>query len=159
MLLREQDECQRREPIISLASLRAPKHASATRRRTSWIDERHSLASKNSYINSSTGSYHGLSTSNHRSDTSSSCCDSSLIQAMASMKPQVAFVHAEKNMTSFATKRDLAVIVSWGKMNATWLTTPVTFPTKSHEGCHENQPAIIHQPKQVKGYCCHDASI
>ncbi|KAM2483328.1 hypothetical protein ACFX1W_040975 [Malus domestica] len=45
-------------------------------------------------------------------------------------------------MTSFATKRDLACIISRGKMNATRHTTPVTFPPKSYEGCRENQPAI-----------------
>lgn len=142
LLLRTQDECQRRELVISLAYLRAPKHVSATRRRTARSDEWRSSASKNSDTNSSMGLCHGLLINNHHPDTSSLCCNSSSIQAMASMKPQVAPMHAEKNLTSFATKHNLVGIVSRSKMNATRHTTLVTFPPKSYEGHHENQPAI-----------------
>lgn len=66
VLLRDQRECQMREPVISLALLEAPKHTSATCKKTSQSDERRSSASKNSDMDSSTGSYHGSPTTNHR---------------------------------------------------------------------------------------------
>ncbi|KAM1056697.1 hypothetical protein ACFX13_030821 [Malus domestica] len=46
-------------------------------------------------------------------------------------------------MTSFTTRRDLAGIISQGKMNGTRHTTSMVFPPKSHEGHRENQLAII----------------
>lgn len=137
-----QESRKKREPVISLALVGAPKHASATCEKTSQSDERRSSASKNSDAYSSTWSYHGSPTSNHHWETSLSCCDSSFIQVMALIKPQVAPVHADKNKTSFTMKRHLAGIVSRAKMNTTRHTTPVAIPPKSHEGCGENQPAI-----------------
>ncbi|RXH78545.1 hypothetical protein DVH24_002063 [Malus domestica] len=98
VLLKEQGERQRREPVISLTSLGEPKLKFAP-------------------------------------------------------------VHADnKNITSFTMKRNLTDIISRGKMNATRHITPVAFPPKSHEGHRKNQPAI-NFVTQVKGYCCHGASI